>query len=82
MWRSGWYCQFLEEDLKTPIPRKLVLQDSAKLLELAERGGYVLNLENRLAMRHAIANGRGSVWLELTPDQYAKLWESSKGKRD
>lgn len=75
MWREGWYCQFLEEDLKTPIPRKLVLPDSAKLMELAERGGYVLNLENRQAIEHAIANGRGSLWLELTADQYAKLRE-------
>lgn len=81
MWRAGWYCQFLEEDLKTPIPRKLVLKDSAKLLELAERGGYVLNLESRQAIEHAISNGRGSVWLELTPHQYAKLWESSERKR-
>lgn len=75
MWRAGWYCQFLEADLKTPIPRKLVLPDSAKLLELAERGGYALNLENRQAIEHAIANGRGSVWLELSEEQYRKLSE-------
>jgi hypothetical protein len=81
LWREGWYCQFLEEDLKTPLPRKVVLPNSAKLIELAQRGGYVLNLENRQATEHAIANGRGSVWLELTPDQYAKLWESSEPKR-
>lgn len=76
MWREGWYCQFLEEDLKTPLPRKVVLPDSAKLVELAQRGGYVLNLENHQALENAIAMGRGSLWLELTPDQYAKLWES------
>ncbi|MFZ0270957.1 MAG: hypothetical protein WAL34_03820 [Acidobacteriaceae bacterium] len=67
--------------MKTSLLRKLVLQDSAKLMELAQRGGYVLNLENRQALEHAIANGRGSVWLELTPDQYEKLWESPNGKR-
>ena len=76
MFRSGWHCQFLEEDLKTPLPRKLVLRDPAKLFELAERGGVAMTLENRQALDHAIANGRGSVWLELTPDQYAKPWES------
>jgi hypothetical protein len=81
MWCAGWHCQFLEEDLKTPLPRKLVLPDAAKLVELAQRGGYVLNLENRQALDHAIANGRGSIWLELTPDQYAKLWESSGRKQ-
>jgi len=25
MLREGWYCQFLEEDLKTPLPKKLTL---------------------------------------------------------
>jgi hypothetical protein len=42
MHRGGWYCQFLEEDLKTPLPRKLTLQDPAKLIEMAEHGGYSL----------------------------------------
>jgi hypothetical protein len=76
MWRAGWYCQFLEEDLRTSLPRKLVLRDPAKLFELAERGGVVMTVENRQALEYAIANGRGSLWLELTPDQYAKLRES------
>lgn len=63
----------LEEDLKTPLPRKLNVNDPAKLFEIAERGGYRLNLEGRQAIEHAIENGRGAIWLELTPDQYAKL---------
>jgi hypothetical protein len=73
MLRQGWHCQFLEEDLKTPLPRKLSVSDPAKLFEIAERGGYRLNLEGRQAIDHAIANGRGAIWLELTPEQYAKL---------
>ena len=31
----GWYCQFLEEDLKTPLPRKMTLKDPAKIFEIA-----------------------------------------------
>lgn len=73
MYRSGWFCQFLEEDSQTPLPKKLVLRDAARLIELAERGGYAMNLENRHAIEHAIASGRGSVWLELTEEQYRKL---------
>ena len=73
MLRQGWHCQFLEEDLKTPLPRKLSVNDPAKLFEIAERGGYRLNLEGRQAMEHAIKSGRGAIWLELTPEQYAKL---------
>lgn len=71
--RSGWYCQFLEEDCKTPLPKRLNFKDPQKILELAERGGAILNLEGRQAIDHAIRNGRGGVWLELTTDQYLKL---------
>jgi hypothetical protein len=73
MLRQGWHCQFLEEDLKTPLPRKVIVDDPAKLFEIAERGGYRPNLEGRQAMDHAIETGRGAIWLELTPEQYAKL---------
>jgi hypothetical protein len=67
---SGWLdCQLLEEDLKTPLPLKLTLQDPAKLIELAEHGGYRLNLEGRQALENAIENGRGGIWLELTEEQ-------------
>ena len=73
MLREGWFCQFLEEDLKTPLPRKMTLEDPGKLFEIAERGGYKLTLENRQAIENAIAMGRGSIWLDLTQEQYAKL---------
>ena len=71
--REGWFCQFLEEDLKTPLPKKMTLKEPAKLFEIAERGGYKLTLENRQSMENAIAMGRGSIWLDLTQEQYAKL---------
>jgi hypothetical protein len=71
--QSGWYCQFLEEDLKTPLPRRLHLTSRQKLLEIAEKGGYVLNLEGRQALQQAIEVGRGGIWLTLTEEQYRKL---------
>ena len=73
MLRQSWHCQFLEEDLKTPLPRTIALREPARLFELAERGGYRMNLEGRQAMEHAIENGRGGIWLELSEEQYAKL---------
>ncbi len=73
MLREGWFCQFLEEDLKTPLPKKMTLKEPAKLFEIAERGGYKLTLENRQSIENAIAMGRGSIWLDLTQEQYAKL---------
>ena len=27
MAREGWFCHFLEEDLRTPLPRKLAFAD-------------------------------------------------------
>ena len=73
MQRDGWYCQFLEEDLKTPLPRKVRLDDPAKIIEMAKRGGAAMLLEDRQALDYGIARGRGSVWLSLKPDQYGKL---------
>lgn len=71
--QSGWLCQFLEEDLKTPIPVRLNLVREERLFEIAERGGYRLNLEGRQAMLRAIDMGRGGIWLDLTEEQYRRL---------
>ncbi|HEX4038837.1 MAG TPA: hypothetical protein VHX37_12330 [Acidobacteriaceae bacterium] len=71
--QSGWYCQFLEEDLKTPLAKTLSLVNQNKLFEIAQRGGYTLNREGRQALPHAIEIGRGGIWLELTDEQYRRL---------
>ena len=73
MLADGWFCQFLEEDLKTPLRRKVRLDDSAKIIEMAEKGGAAMRLEDRQALDYGISIGRGSVWLSLTPEQYQKL---------
>jgi len=39
MLRRGWQCQFLEEDLQTPLPRKLNFRSPDKIVALIERGG-------------------------------------------
>jgi len=59
MLRQGWHCQFLEEDLKTPLPRKVVLSDKQDLVAMAERGGCSFNLEAHRAIDHAIEIGPG-----------------------
>jgi hypothetical protein len=58
MQRQGWYCQFLEADLKTSLPRKLNLDDPEKLIEMAERGGGLPNREADQMLRY------GSRWGE------------------
>ncbi len=75
MFRKGWFCQFLEEDLKTPLPRKITVADEKKIFEMAKRGGFTLNIAGRQELQEAIRKAVGGIWLELTPEQYAKLRE-------
>jgi hypothetical protein len=70
---GGWFCQFLEADLKTPLPKKLTFAHADKIRELARRGEAWGNLESKQALEHAIEMGRGGIYLRLTPEQYAKL---------
>lgn len=73
MHREGWLCQFLEEDLKTPLRRRVHFSSEEKVREIARRGGANLNLETLQAFDHGIEIGRGGIWLELSDEQYRKL---------
>ncbi len=73
MLSRGWFCQFLEADLKTPLPRKLTFVSADKILQLAEHAGALKDLAARQAIEHGIEKGRGGIYLMLTPEQYAKL---------
>jgi hypothetical protein len=70
---GSWFCQFLEADAKTPLPRKLNFAGPEKIRELARRGEAWGNLESKQSLEHGIETGRGGVWLRLTLEQYAKL---------
>jgi hypothetical protein len=73
--RGGWQVQFLEADLKTPLPRKLTFTDPEKIRELARRGDGEAwgTSQSRQILEHAIETGRGGVYLRLTPEHYARL---------
>jgi hypothetical protein len=73
MLTRGWLCQFLEADLKTPLPRKVTVRDQDKLFEMADRGGFDLSPAGRHTIQKAINDGRGGIGLELSDEQYAKL---------
>jgi hypothetical protein len=76
MLNQGWYCQFLQADLKTPLPRKLTFNSPDKIREMHERFGADRKLEDKSALEYAINTGRGSIWLSLTDEQYQKLSRS------
>ena len=69
----GWYCQFLEVDLKTSLPKKLRFTSADKVRELAELGGAIANLDNRRSFENEIIQGGGGVYLNLTQAQYERL---------
>jgi len=81
MFRKGWHCQFLEGDMQTPLPRQLTFADDRKIWEMAKRGGFTLNIAGRQEIEEALRRGVGGIWLDLTPQQYAKLRSADPAKR-
>jgi hypothetical protein len=77
--RDGWQVQFVESDLKTPLPRKLTFSDPEKIRELVRRGEAWGDSESRQMLEHAIDVGRGGVYLRLTPEQYRSLRNPRSG---
>ena len=73
MLRDGWYCQFLEADLKTALPKTFTFATPEKVVELAERGRGLKVLAAKQAFEHGIGMGRGGIHLHLTLEQYNKL---------
>jgi hypothetical protein len=71
--KSGWQVQFLETDLKTALPRKLMFSDPEKIKELAKRCEAWATSEARQMLELAIEQGRGGLYLKLTTKQYSKL---------
>lgn len=67
--RSGWQVQFVEADLKTPLPRMFTFADLEKIRELARRCEASATSQARQVLEYAIENGRGGFCLNLTPTQ-------------
>jgi hypothetical protein len=47
MFRKVWFCHFLEEDLKTPLPPKIRVADEKKTFEMANPVVYYLCFASR-----------------------------------
>ena len=61
--RQGWFCEFLEEDRKTRLPRTVMLTDERKLFELVKRGGFTLNISGRQELKKQSGrNAEASGW--------------------
>ena len=77
----GWQVQFLEADLKTPLPSRLTFYEPERIRELARRGEAWGDSESRQMLEHAIETGRGGVYLRLTPEQYARLRQMTPSRQ-
>ena len=73
MYRTSWMCQFLEEDLKTPLPRRLYFRSPEKIRTIMEKVGNFADLQDRQSLDYGLEIGRGGVWLQLTEEQYNRL---------
>ena len=73
MLREAWMCQFMEEDLKTPLPRRLRFNAPEKIRAIVDKVGNFANLQDRQALDYGLEIGRGGVWLQLTDKQYSRL---------
>jgi hypothetical protein len=70
---EGWRVTFLDQDLKTPLPRVFDFQDPVKSTEVAHRGGADWTGADREALEHGISIGRGGIGLHLSQEQYSSL---------
>jgi hypothetical protein len=66
-------CTFLEPDLRTPVGRIRCFGSEEKLRELVGRTRTTFRLEDQQAFDHALALGRGGVYLRLSAEQYERL---------
>lgn len=73
MRREGWVCQFLEEDLKTPLLHRLHFKSEERIRTIVDKVGNFANLQDRQALDYGLHIGRGGVWLQLSDEQYLRL---------
>ncbi len=70
---AGWECRFFRQDMKTPLRKKLLFVDAEKVRTFVFRGGASMFAADQNTLEHAILSGHGSLWLNLSAEQYNKL---------
>jgi hypothetical protein len=71
--KVGWHVVFFDSASKRRLPRELILDQDAKLYQLAKRGRALRELADRQAIDVAIQGGKGGLFLKLTDEQYRRL---------
>jgi hypothetical protein len=71
--RNGWVTNFLEENLSRSAGRVRTFHDFDSIRGMFDRCAESRVLADHQALDYAETVGRGSFWVKLTPEQYAKL---------
>jgi hypothetical protein len=75
--KVSWHLVISDSDSQRRICT-FVFADDYKITELPRRSGALTNLEAKQALAKGIDDGRGGMFLKLTPDQYTKLQQSHR----
>lgn len=70
---NRWFCDFYESSGVARIRGILAYRFSEMVVSLAMRGGAIVNYESRVRLYQGIETGHGSIFLNLTSEQYDKL---------
>ena len=82
-WRHsrGWCYRFMGEGI-VPLGPIRRTSDPHKIRDLAERGGGLDKAQERWTFDSAIQKGQGSLYLDLTDDQYEALTKPRPARTD
>lgn len=71
--KGEWVIQFSPPSLDRALGRIRVVRSEQTIRDIIARTPTSLTLADRQALDHALACGRGGIFLHITSDQYAKL---------
>ena len=71
LYEGIWRYQFVDQG--NPLGRPFRTRNVEVIRDLATRGGGITNSESRCMLDYAIMQGKGGMYLKLTPEQYEKL---------
>ena len=71
---TGWRIEFLADGVRPVLRKQLLFTDPDKITDFAEQGGMDSTLASRQALEHGIRTGRGGVYLNLTDEQFERIW--------
>jgi hypothetical protein len=70
--KEGWRVVFFDSHTRQRL-RMISFQDEDKIIELAKRGGALIDSAANQAIEKGINDGKGGAFVKLTPERYAAL---------